>query len=98
MKMDMGVEVCFQLHAPTTYAYGENSLYPLDRRLGRPQSRSRYVGENKNPWFCPESNPGQARNLVTILTELFRLRLEQLKVKVKVKSSLCSTKHHAMKA
>jgi hypothetical protein len=51
--------------------------YRLDKRLGGPHSRSECGGEEKCPPLpclplpCRESNPSrQARNLVTILTEL----------------------------
>jgi hypothetical protein len=30
------------------YPSGKNPWYPLDRRLGRPQNRSRHGGEEKN--------------------------------------------------
>jgi hypothetical protein len=49
-------------------------LYPMDSRLGGPQSRSGRDGNRIK--LCPrrESKPGStARSLVTILTELSRL-------------------------
>jgi hypothetical protein len=36
-----------QLHAPVALSPGKNSLYTLDRRLGRPQSQSGRQGEEK---------------------------------------------------
>jgi hypothetical protein len=53
----------------------KNPRYPLNRRLGGPQSRSESGGEEKKS-LCPcrESYPGRpARSLVTNLTELSRL-------------------------
>jgi hypothetical protein len=49
---------------------------PLDRRLGRPQSRSGRGVEEKKSNHCPrrELNHGRpARSLVSILSELSRL-------------------------
>jgi hypothetical protein len=46
MKTYEGLEV--QLHAPTLYPRGNCPPYPLDRRLGRLQSRSGRYGEKKN--------------------------------------------------
>jgi hypothetical protein len=52
--------------------------YPLDKRLGVPQSRYGRGGEEKETHHCPcrESNSGRsARSLATFLTELTRLSL-----------------------
>ena len=58
------MEVSFT-HWPL-YPQGWNLLYPLDRRLGGPQS---WCGRRTCP--CQESNPNHpAHTLVTILTEL----------------------------
>jgi hypothetical protein len=56
------------------YPQGENPWYPLDRRLGGPQSRSGHSGGGeKNPCHCWESNSCRpARRRVTELTELPR--------------------------
>jgi hypothetical protein len=43
------MEVSGQLHAPAALAQGTSPWYPLDRRLGGPQSRSGIGGEEKNP-------------------------------------------------
>jgi hypothetical protein len=37
-----------QLHAPAALLQGKSPLYPLDRRLGGPQSRSGSGGKEKN--------------------------------------------------
>jgi hypothetical protein len=68
------MELSGQLHSPAALPSGKEPPYPLDRRLGRPQSRSGHSsGAEKNPCLCQELNPGrQARCLVTILTELPR--------------------------
>jgi hypothetical protein len=42
------MEVNGQLHAPATLPPGKEPRYPLDRRLGGPQSRSGRSGEEKN--------------------------------------------------
>jgi hypothetical protein len=53
--------------------------YPLDTRMGGPQSRSGRGGEEKNPCPSRESNSGHpAHNLVTVLvhvnvTEVFQV-------------------------
>jgi hypothetical protein len=39
------------------YPRGKRPGYPLDRRLGGPQSRSGRFGEEKNSWPCRDSNP-----------------------------------------
>jgi hypothetical protein len=47
------MEVSDQLHAPAALSPTKESRYPLDRRLGGPQSQSGRCGEEKNP-FLPE--------------------------------------------
>jgi hypothetical protein len=42
------MEVSDQLHAPAAFPQGKRPWYPLDRRLGGPQSRSGRGGEEKN--------------------------------------------------
>jgi hypothetical protein len=42
------MEVNDQLHAPEALPQGKSPWYPMDRRLGGPQSRSGRVGEEKN--------------------------------------------------
>jgi hypothetical protein len=57
-----------QLHALVAVPLWEEPHYPLDRRLGGPQSWSGYGSKRKNPCPCQELNPGHAAcNLVTIL-------------------------------
>jgi hypothetical protein len=59
------------------YPRGKSPRYPSVRRVGRPQIRSGSGGEDKDLRHCPsrELNPGRpSRSLVTILTELPRLR------------------------
>jgi hypothetical protein len=50
------MEVSGQLHAPAALFPG-SLLYPLDRRLDGPQSRSERRGEEKIPSPIWESNP-----------------------------------------
>jgi hypothetical protein len=42
------MEVSSQLHTPAALPQGKSPWYPLDRRLGVPQSRSVCGGEEKN--------------------------------------------------
>jgi hypothetical protein len=42
------MEVCDQLHAPVALPPRKEPLYPLDMRLGGPQSRSGRCGEEKD--------------------------------------------------
>jgi hypothetical protein len=51
------MEVSRQLHAPTALPPGKNPRYPLDMRLGGPQSRSASGGEEKNSQPPPEIEP-----------------------------------------
>jgi hypothetical protein len=59
------------------YPRCKSPLYPLDRRPGGPQSRSRHGGKDEESHHrsCREMNPGRpARSLVSILTEIPWLR------------------------
>jgi hypothetical protein len=47
------MEVSGQLHAPATLPPGKKLWYPLDRRLGGPQSRSGRGGEEKHSQLLP---------------------------------------------
>jgi hypothetical protein len=52
---------------------GKEPSYPLNRRLGRPQSRSGYFGGGKKKSVVPagvRTPDRQVRSVVTILTEL----------------------------
>jgi hypothetical protein len=51
------MEVSGQLHAPAALLPGKEPCYPLDRRLGGPQSSSGRGGEEKNSQHSRESNP-----------------------------------------
>jgi hypothetical protein len=76
------MDMSCQLHAPAALPQGKRPWYPLDRRLGGPQSRSGRGGEEKNsrplsgiePW-----NPDRpARSLPIILTEPSRLLVSKV--------------------
>jgi len=43
---------------PGICSLGESPWYPLDRRLGEPQSRSGYAGDEKNSQPLPGLQPG----------------------------------------
>jgi hypothetical protein len=62
------------------YPHGKSARYPLDRSLGRPQSRSGRGAEEENSQFPPGIEPYNpdrpARSLVAITTELSRLLLD----------------------
>jgi hypothetical protein len=51
------MEVSDQLHAPAALHQGKSPRYPLDRRLGGPQSRSEPGGEEKNSQPQPGVGP-----------------------------------------
>jgi hypothetical protein len=51
------MEVSGQLHAPTALPPGKAPSYPLDRKLGEPQSRSGRGGEDKNSQPPPGIEP-----------------------------------------
>jgi len=47
------MEVSGQLHEPAALSQGKNPWYPLDRRLGGPQSWPGPGGEEKNSQTLP---------------------------------------------
>jgi hypothetical protein len=51
------MEVSGQLQAPAALPQGKSPWYPLDRRLGGPQSRSGRGGEEKNSQPPPGIEP-----------------------------------------
>jgi hypothetical protein len=51
------MEVSGQLHAPAAFPPGKEIRYPLNRRLGGPQSRSGRDGEEKNSQPPPGIEP-----------------------------------------
>jgi hypothetical protein len=51
------MEVSGQLHAPAALPPGKEPWYPLDRRLGGPQSCSGHGGEEKNSQSPPRIEP-----------------------------------------
>jgi hypothetical protein len=60
-----------QFHCPTALPLGMEKLYPLDSRLGGPQSRPGLYGEEKISYPCRESKSVlPAPNLVLISSEL----------------------------
>jgi hypothetical protein len=56
------------------YRHGNNSGYPLTKKLGCPQGRFGRFGEEMNPLFVQGLEPLLPRILVTVPTTLFRLR------------------------
>jgi hypothetical protein len=51
------MEVSGQLHSPAALPPEKETPYPLDRRLGEPQSRSGRGGEEKNSQPPPGIEP-----------------------------------------
>jgi hypothetical protein len=51
------MELSGQLHAPATVPLKKEPQYPLDRRLGGPQSQSAHCGNEKNLLALPEFEP-----------------------------------------
>jgi hypothetical protein len=68
------MEVCGQFHDPTAFPKRKIPRYQLNRRLGGPQSGSGRFGDEKKPGIEPRFVDSPFRSLVTILTELHRLR------------------------
>jgi hypothetical protein len=93
------MEVSGQLHALAALPQGKNPWHPLDRRSGGPQSRSRRGGEEKNLQPLPGIEPRIIQPVSQRYTnEVSRFLFPDVKVKLKVKLSLCFNEHHAMKA
>jgi hypothetical protein len=71
------MQVSGQLQTPGALPPGKKIRYPLDRRLGGPQSQSGRGVEEKNsqlpPGIEPQSSDRPARKPVAIPTELSRL-------------------------
>jgi hypothetical protein len=64
------MEVCGQLHVPAALLQGKSTCYPLDRRLGGPQRRSRGGGEEKNSQPLPGLEPPIMKPVVQLETEV----------------------------
>lgn len=72
------MELDGQLHASGTLLLGTSHRYRSNRRLSGPQIPSGWFGQEKYPLHVPEIKlrflRRPSRSLVTILTELFKLR------------------------
>jgi hypothetical protein len=66
------MEMSGQLQAPAALFPGKSPWYPLDRRVGGPQSRSGHGGEEKNSQPPPEIEP-QNPDLPVRSPALYRL-------------------------
>jgi hypothetical protein len=51
------MEVSGQLHAPAASPRGKSHQYPLERKVGEPQSGSEWCGEKSWPYRDSNSNP-----------------------------------------
>jgi hypothetical protein len=68
------MKVSGQLQAPAALSRGKRRRYPLDRRLGGPQSRYGRGGKERTYQHLPGIEPrSPSRSLATVLTELTQL-------------------------
>jgi hypothetical protein len=70
--LDLGtkLEVSGQLHAPAALPRGKSPRYPLDRRLGGPQSRSgRSLEQNSRPYRDSNSDPSVVQPVASCYTD-----------------------------
>jgi hypothetical protein len=58
-----------QLHALAVLPLGKSVLYPLDRRLGGPQSRSRRRGEDSRPYRDSNFDPSVVQPVASRYTD-----------------------------
>jgi hypothetical protein len=68
------MEVNGQLHAPVALPQGKNPSYPLDKKLGGPQSPSGLGGEEKN---C-QPLPGLETPIIQPVAQRYTTELSQL--------------------
>jgi hypothetical protein len=79
------MEVSGQLHAPVALPQGKSPWYPLDRRLGGPQSRSGRGGLEKNsqpPQGIEPQNPAAQRYTEWAVTALVKVKVNSKVVPV----------------
>jgi hypothetical protein len=84
------------------YPQEKDPRYPLDRRMGKPQSRSGRCGWIREKSYSPVSLLAELFQLQVMCRSksIFRCNEQKLctQTQVKVKLSLCLIKHHAMKS
>jgi hypothetical protein len=68
------MDVSGQLHDPAALPQGKSPWYPLDRRLGGPQSRSGRGGEEKNSQLLP----GLELPIIQLVTQRYTTELSRL--------------------
>jgi hypothetical protein len=68
------MEVSGQLHTPAALPPGQEARYPLDKRLGGPQSRSRRGGGEKNS----QPPPGLEPPIIQSVAQRYTTELSQL--------------------
>jgi hypothetical protein len=61
--LDLGTEVSGQIWVPAALALRKEPCYPFDRRLGGPQSRSRFCREEENFVCTGTRNPVRSQSL-----------------------------------
>jgi hypothetical protein len=64
------MEVSGQIHAPAALPRGKEPRYPLDRRLGGPQSQCGRRGENSWPYLDSNSDPSVVQPVASRYTDL----------------------------
>jgi len=74
-----------QLHAPAALPHGKRPLYPLNRRLGGPRSRSGHSGEDKH--FQPL--PGLEPPIIQAVAQGYATKLSRLLFILVNKRKLC---------
>jgi hypothetical protein len=68
------MEVSGQLYNPAALPPGKSPWYPLDRKLGGPQSRSGLAGEEENSQFLPGFEPP----IIQPIVQRYAIELSQL--------------------
>jgi hypothetical protein len=85
------MEVSAQLHVLATYPQRKSPWYPLDRRLGGPESWSLHGGEEKNSQPLPGLEPLIIQPVAQrYTTELFWLLISD-RISYKILRGLCDT-------
>jgi hypothetical protein len=64
------------------YLQGKSHQYPLDRKLGGPQSRSGRGGEEKNSQPCRESNPRTPMRMMMMIIIIIPLLSAKMLINV----------------
>jgi hypothetical protein len=88
------MEVSGQLHAPVALPPRKSTLYPLNRRLGWPQSRSGRRGEEKSSQPLPGLEPlinQQVKYMNSCMTKPMYLEVSKVYLPFSLMISFCLT-------